>query len=228
MENSIAYKQCYVAFLDILGFSDYVKNNDFDKIHRVLQLLTVEQNASPSFLKMKYDFDFPVNIMLVSDSIILSVEKTIPHALAALTDLCAVFQTELLLNNQMLMRGGISEGDFYLDGTILFGKAYLDAVALEQKKDKNGKGGVPRIVLDSKINLKDTLYVRRDEDGFYFVDYMKMVLKNHFANLKLPKVKKAIECNINNPQIGYKYIWLKNYFNDSINKEGRMTEYLVR
>ena len=31
MENSIAYKQCYVAFLDILGFSDYVKNNDFDK-----------------------------------------------------------------------------------------------------------------------------------------------------------------------------------------------------
>lgn len=217
----MAYKECYVAFIDILGFTNYVENNNFDDVNMVLEFLKVEKNTADSSLKMKYGIPYEsINILLVSDSIILSIEKDIKNSFEAIIWMCACFQASLLINSQMLMRGAISCGEFYIKDTILFGKAYLKAYELERKYK------TPRIIIDEAIDISkmsDKTYVKKDEnDNVLFVDYLNMALKSCGFTYKQTMIEKSIIDNLNvfKYQKEYlKYDWIKDYYNSCTNNE---------
>ena len=102
------YKKCYVAFIDILGFTKYVSENACETIFGTLLTLKIEAITGPNGLKAKYGIEAnDVKILCISDSIIVSIEENVPHAFEAITEMCAVFQAVLLLNCGMLMRGGM-------------------------------------------------------------------------------------------------------------------------
>jgi small basic protein len=221
------YKECYVAFIDILGFSEFVENNDFERISKLLYQLDIEKKCTDPSLKSGYDLPYKsINVLLVSDSIILSIDKTIDNSLDAIIWVCSAFQASLLLNQHMIMRGAISCGDFYIDGTILFGKAYLNAYTLERKYR------TPRIIIDKSIDVNSTYdksFITKDnKDGEYFVDYMESAMRSSIFKYAVSKIKESIICNLNKYKYEdrfIKYDWLKDYYNKTLQAKN---EYLTQ
>ena len=193
------YKKCYVAFIDILGFTKYVSENACETIFGTLLTLKIEAITGPNGLKAKYGIEAnDVKILCISDSIIVSIEENVPHAFEAITEMCAVFQAVLLLNCGMLMRGGISCGDFYMDDSgdigdgILFGPAYNRTVELE-------KGArYPIIKIDENLRISDNAVVnqpfltRSPYDGTVFVDYMSLAKTLSYFSQKMERAAKKI------------------------------------
>jgi hypothetical protein len=91
-----------------------------------------------------------------------------------------------------LIRGGATIGKLYHANGVVFGEAMIDAFELEVRT-----AIYPRIVLSHKITQREewstqTLFVSKDQDGIYTVDYIRMLLFHsaasgvtHTANAKL-------------------------------------------
>ncbi len=150
--NSIAftYKESYVAFLDVLGFKEMVKKNN-GKNNEKLSKYFHEVSKIINDLK---DIDRKRNIgyIVISDSIILTVEKNKNHHAdtKTLRQICIAvskIQKQLALND-IWLRGAISSGKTYFDeqNNQIVGPAYIDAYLLEEDMAK-----YPRVILDNKI-----------------------------------------------------------------------------
>lgn len=214
----MAYKEYYVAFIDILGFSKFVEENNFKKVLRLFNILNVENKCANPSLKSRFGLPYDtLNILVVSDSIILSIEKAINHSLDAIIWMCAAFQASLLLNNKMIMRGAICCGKFYINGTVLFGQAYLEAYRLERKYS------TPRIIIDKAIDVysvKEHAFITKDNtDGEYFVDYMELAMRSAMFKHSVFNIKESIIFNLikhKSDDIYTKYDWLKDYYNKKL------------
>lgn len=227
-----AYKKCYVAFIDILGFTKYVSENTCQTIFGTLLTLKIEAITGPNGLKAKYGIEENnIKILCISDSIIVSIEENVPYAFEAITEMCAVFQAVLLLNCGMLMRGGISRGDFYMDDSggigdgILFGPAYNRTVELE----KGAK--YPIIKIDENLHISDNVIAdqpfltRSPHDGIVFVDYMSLAKTLSYFSQKIERAAKKIVgqikvCN----SVKEKYDWTKRYIVESLGDESIFSE----
>ena len=227
----MGYKKCYVAFIDILGFKRYVSENSCDTVFGTLLTLKIEALTDPDRLKSKYGIDKnDVKVLCVSDSIIVSIEANIPYAFEAITEICAVFQAVLLLNRGMLMRGGISCGDFCMDDSgnigngILFGPAYNRAVELEKVAK------YPIIKIDENIISDDVLanhrlLVKSSHNDTVFVDYMSLAKSLHFFDRKIKiAAKKIIEQAKICDSVKEKHDWTKNYIISSLGDDSIFSE----
>lgn len=160
----------YVAFIDILGFTEMVIR-DCESANPGSIYLPRLKSAIHRALA---DAD-TVNAKIVqfSDSIIVSSDfKPDVETFADFVSLVASLQ-RILFENGILCRGGVSHGRHFSDETLVFSQALIDAYRLETATAKS-----PRIVVS-----KDTvalLYRERvtcdllllDEDGEFFIDFM--------------------------------------------------------
>lgn len=224
-----AYKKCYVAFLDILGFKSLVETTDFSTIYRTLSDTILKAHLNTIALYSQYGINKDdIEVLCVSDSIIISIEERIPHTLEALVFLCGASQLQLLQNKGLLMRGGISCGDFYMDysditgSPILFGSAYNQAVVLEEKRD-----APPRVVVSEILNeivegLDKDIFLKKDSsDGKYFVDFLRHISCAKCTNNDKARAKKCIVKHIENQleaslpfKVNGKYLWTKKYITE--------------
>lgn len=234
--SETGYKECYVAFLDILGFKAFVEENSFERVCGVLSSSEIEAIVNPPALKAKFNMkDNDISVLCISDSIIISIEKSAPNAFEAIVWLCAAFQVAQFLSNGLLMRGGICCGDFYIEYSertgdpVLFGKAYNDAVVLEKE------ARYPRILvskdLEKEVGTTAPLYLTVDsEDGLIFVDYMR-IKKNEkvaggYAKQLAHAAKAIMKLDSQVPGIKEKCDWTKRYINSSIDVDIFSEEYL--
>lgn len=236
MDNNVvsqSYKECYVAFLDILGFKNYVDTNSYDDVYRTLSNLETEAVANPNGAKMIYGIDIrDIKILCISDSVIISIEKSIPHSFEAIVWLCGAFQLALLLNAQLLMRGAISCGKFYMGNSektgqpILFGAAYNKAVELEKEAK------YPRIIMDENtdMNLDESPLLQKDNDGKIYVNYMYRAEKAGAFSFKFPRVAKKIVDQMEKcDAVKGKYAWTKEYIIKSFDDESIFSaEYIAQ
>jgi hypothetical protein len=139
-------------------------------------------------------------------------------------------QLELLLRG-ILFRGGLVVGDVYHKDNIVFGPGMNEAYELESKYAKS-----PRIILTKKtidegfshnpeqntpeMELEHILStVRKDSDGYYFIDYLKQSEEFDFEYdyyVMLNKTKNFFEKELldnKDKNIIEKYLWLKQYYN---------------
>lgn len=133
-----------MAFIDILGFKDIIKeaeNIDSQKLRRLRSLLDsyiqFDHARSPNV-----PADAKPNYLFVSDSIILSA----PLAHANYDGLVIVIMkslevAQMLLNDGYLVRGAIEIGSVWHENSNIFGSAYIAAYQREEKEQ------YPRIVL---------------------------------------------------------------------------------
>jgi len=137
------YSDRYVAFVDILGFSEIVRKTKHDETTvRVVALahaLTAIGSHHPS-LNENDDFQFQT----FSDSIVMS-------SAATLTGLLHIFHSisELnisLLKPGLLTRGAVARGKLHHDRFVMFGPALLDAYGIETTVAK-----YPRVVLSRAV-----------------------------------------------------------------------------
>ena len=138
-------KKHYIAYMDILGYSAYIAENP-DKANEYLQTIAnaiekVKRNVAGLSLVGKNGFNADVDIKCktFSDNILLCMEATdnpdeIRRVIVFLISVASI-QRGLVIEHNLLMRGGITLGELFINNDFVFGKGLIDAVGLEKKAE---------------------------------------------------------------------------------------------
>lgn len=238
------YRNAIVTFLDVLGFRNLIKDESAESINSILEKMSkvaapkADLNDDPyhpvtttfsdcvmriSFTDSKANSDFQIGLLF--------------YELLAL-----VHAQSELIDNDVIVRGGVAFGDIFLEDQRVFGPAMVDAYELESKK-----AIYPRIVISpkwmevlktdrlirSKNNtLKQEFWhihqlVRQDDDGLYFIDYIRAIqselddpeagyilfLKRHSS-----LIKRNLNKHAGQERVLDKYKWLSRYHDELINE----------
>ncbi len=134
------YSDHYVAFLDVLGFSELTRRADTDPAWRAVlrQSIKTLNRTMPRAVE-RTGFRFTQ----FSDSIVMSAAMTL-EGLSTVVQGCQLL-TRNLLSSGILLRGGIASGKLHHDAEMLFGTGLIDAYEFERR------GGPPHIALSELV-----------------------------------------------------------------------------
>lgn len=239
-----SYRLRYVAFLDLLGFKDITREQDCASIKAFFNDIEL----------IKYSFDAPLGdsifgkefiedteFTIMSDSIVIATEDSYA-GLSYLLFLCATIQSRLLTSSSqsLVLRGGISYGNYFKLHDLSFGPAMTAACLLENQAVN------PRVLVDPEIIKRlridgiigqtgiDQYFAELDpfeimikqflttfDDDFYFVDYfnpmelLRLSNSKNFAHNPISTIQQTLQKGINseNERVRQKYIWLRSFFN---------------
>lgn len=223
------YQDCYVAFLDILGFKELLKNDDFDQIYSIFKAIKEFKPRPVVELPIYSEIKFHI----MSDSIIVYVDASKTDSFISLTDVCSQIQMYLLrLEKPILVRGGIARGSLYRENDIIFGSGLSNAYMLE-----NGLAVFPRIIFTeatlnealtnsgySKIWDIHKMFYLKDDDELFYIDFLStFAYSMHFTvkqiedgvqlnNEFYDKVDSFISQHLStetNASVRAKYLWFK-------------------
>ncbi len=233
------YKNSFVGFIDILGFSQTVNSIDtqekFDSVAKVLELLSNIADLINHDNNLFEDFNFTA----ISDSLIVTTPTSNETGLYGLIYILQILQYQLVAKEpHYLIRGYIVNGKVLHKNDFIFGKAYMAAF-----KGEESIGGPPRILIDPKVvDMIEThgtikagkhsksafaLLIQDEYDGCWFIDYMtpkSMVYSIDTDQIKderkeiLRFTEEQIETNKKKIKIYPKYWWLRNYINKTEDK----------
>ena len=251
-KDEYSFEKRVIAFIDILGFKEIIKNES--ERNKILTVLHQLQKNEQSYSKKCCDSPIPIqanvkilehkqitinpDISCYSDNIIISAPISIeeyagyPIPMDDFSNVLntvssAVYQLQIqLLIHGFAMRGGISYGDVHISqNRIIVGTPVSDAIEAEQKC-----AIYPRVIFtkDFLDHLGEAIYrrlfVKRDVDGMYFVDYLGSFFEFNNESQFLPsaqKIRTVIDNNIhassNNIGRQAKWFWLANQFDDNVN-----------
>ncbi len=243
------YKNCYVAFLDILGFKNLLKNENCDAIKRIYDTII---DFEPHPLIKGREVYKDVNYYIMSDSIVVYINYQVEDSFMALAEVCLQIQIKLATcNPPILIRGAIEKGPLFCEGSIIYGEGLSKAYVLESTLAK-----YPRIIFTGEtreVALQNTgkLYVfdynqmfyKFDDDMLYYIDYLNTF--DYIPSLKVKTVPEVIDFdNIHferlfnfveerlgtetNPSIREKYTWLRNKILLEIENKPNVKEYFER
>jgi hypothetical protein len=233
------YQNRVCLFLDILGFSEHVKQttdkegNEITKkvleIGNLLQLLPIKMRSFG-------DSSTDRQITQFSDSIVVSFQLTDKNAFIRLLDDIMKIVVNFVLKGY-LVRGGITYGKLLHQNNIVFGPAMIAAYELESKI-----AIYPRIIFDKElvvelirngdIGLKELFndeiessnFWKEDFDGKYYLNYLKgskiYLDESDYYNSFLPTLRDFITTalrNRSNQSVRAKYGWLRTKFNEQLN-----------
>ncbi len=164
------YIEGYVAFIDILGFSQFVsEENNGDKTEKLFSFVDkfcYLFNTSPN-LKVKVSF--------FSDSIVLSSEN-FANLIAPIYIAESFLKSELGL----LFRGGITKGKYYNTNGVTFGPAVVKAYNLEESAKYS------RVIIDDIVvnEQEDCFEIFKDIDGKYCLNLSSFIVvkSNKYGN----------------------------------------------
>ena len=229
-KSTTKYEERIVAFVDILGFSSMVSKSEInsDEYERIKHALDTIQ-----LVKKRAD-NVVAKVTTFSDSIVLSYPITGRDPLFYILIDLVHLQLDLLQQG-ILVRGGIAKGKVRHVQEMVFGPAMVAAYDLESKY-----AVYPRIIVEKEVvdwekdNYRKQLYgsnsdindleelLKRDEyNDVYYIDILRQRQEvDYFDDFiaMLHKVHSTIIDGLNNNSktVVMKYIWLKNYFNDVI------------
>lgn len=187
MNNEVKYENRLVAFIDILGFSEIVKQSkgNNDKINLIysvlnylkdweasenwdLKLIEIEEDAQKRGVS-NFDITGKTNSTSFSDSIVVSVkvENNINEMTSTLIANLAYIGA-ILIEQGILFRGGLTIGDLIHNefGTV-FGQGLIDAYLLESKSAK-----YPRIILSDKLIKQLNYPLETKKDRYPYHQYI--------------------------------------------------------
>lgn len=159
--NKESYTDCYVAFLDILGFRDEVllkgQCKDILEIFRGIRdygsnmKRAGEQTDIAKVGKAAED----LRIKIMSDSIVFAILVSVEYSLSMLLYVTGDVQGRLMEREErrIFTRGGIARGEFYIDEDIMFGEGLVRAYELE------GEAKYPRVIIKKEVTNE---YLKRN------------------------------------------------------------------
>ena len=221
------YTECFVAFIDILGFKNIINRETCDYIAHIFDAIrgTTDLFHDYNFTSINSESMKKLKIKVMSDSICVFVEKEVKDAFATLLIACASFQAELLhcMPKPIMLRGAIVSGDIADQGETVYGPALTMAYLMEQNNAK-----VPRIIITKELlddvsscNSGDSTTCRLiqnmtfcDSDAFYVLDCFKFlaVLDYKSGGEDLKRVKSYTEEMLNrtiDESIRQKYLYVQ-------------------
>ncbi|MGL2965672.1 hypothetical protein [Flavobacterium sp. XGLA_31] len=198
----------FVAFLDILGYSNMVKSDlegpagEEKYFHKLIQLHK-ETNG------LKYD-NLEFTLIQFSDSIIISAPYN-PDTFHSFSKLIAEYQYKLLLNG-IPIRGGITYGKHYYKDDFLFSSALIDAYSIESKLAR-----YPRIILSDDLyellnsNGVNLEYIAYD-NNYKIIDFLHNTKIDEAEKIIINDLVSKLENN-KSETVSEKGLWLKEYLN---------------
>ena len=233
------YSDSFVAFLDILGFKEYVMKNSYKYVDDLCKDILCFSNLllkSPSKYFTKEMLD-TVTVNIISDSIVISVPKSTRRSLEILLLTVNTIVINILREYHLLCRGGIYEGYYHSEENIAFGPALVQAYLLQENIAVNPRIIMPRHVYDVYCvtchdkamieDLYDLIQIEADEE-FFIADYIGFSLRRYaydvvngvipqiYAKSLFWSIKNLVEdelaCNTNK-RVRDKYIYFRNYYN---------------
>lgn len=166
-------KKHYIAYMDILGYSDYIEKNP-DKTNDFLQTVAeaidkIKKNVCyiSTIGKNGFKADIEIKCKTFSDNILLCMEvsndsneisRIIPFLISA-----ATIQKGLTIEHELLVRGGVTIGDLYIDNDLVFGKGLIDAVRLEHQAEN------PCIIVSQELQNHIEKLIDVNDDGYKII-----------------------------------------------------------
>lgn len=232
------YYKGLVTYFDVLGFSEQIRTKDCGQIHKVLDVFSYH-----SVEDTNGEEEDCLKTFIFSDCVVRFVDlntKFYPanNPFLELINLIRI-QGELI-NQGIVIRGGITYGEFYFDSKkhFIYGPGIVRAVALEKLAK------FPRIVVDSYIlklvesnasfkmphhtseyELQQVKSVLRTEDQVY-LNYFK-VFQDEVDDIEsygvwMDKHRSLILNGLLSEDISTreKYQWLKKYHNEIVSEYG--------
>lgn len=157
-----------ISYLDILGGKNLIENdvnneclNKINKLYKYTLTLLKKNNENES----KKFF-----IKIFSDNILIALKTSNKiddrrHSLLKIRDI-VIDYTEKAIKLGFLIRGAITEGEFFSNDILVFGKALVEAVEMENKL-----AIYPRIIVKEEIvGLLSEKYFHKCNDGLYMVN----------------------------------------------------------
>ena len=219
-ELNLPLKDYYICYFDILGYRAFFENNPEEHKKFLVEILLALGDIEAEIRRK-------IDIRTYSDNFLLFFEKANFDEYTALKIFCQLIQKvqiKLLMNFKILIRGGITKGEFFADNRIVFGEGLIKAVNLEEKDAK-----FPRVVVDQKsfsMAIEELIkagLLNRDSDEQVYVNYLDSegVLslvkgKCEFLINKYGKYHtnvKDISKVLQTEKTISKYLWLLMYFN---------------
>lgn len=223
--SNLEYTESYIAFIDMLGFKDFLSNHSCSEIRRIFDLVIEKYECVNLYnlLGNNQKSTSVIHTKIISDSICLHVKAEHVFNLLHLIIVCKQLQQMFLdFEVPVLLRGGIVEGNIYADEISVYGPGLTKAYLLEQKDAKN-----PRIIITGETlsplfdfirgdanNLSGLMLVEnvcKDADSYYIVDY----LNGYGSKARLIDF---IEKNLNSTidySVREKYLYLSNYLGNN-------------
>jgi hypothetical protein len=228
----------YVAFLDVLGFSEMVGKEDTTRLqiyfNKVLDAFEVFDKEKATIQKL-----------MVSDSIILIAPKTKVDFKILIRAIQSI-QT-YLIKEGIILRGAVSKGKVYYDETnkLIVGQGYIRAYKLEAEAIYPRVIIDPAIILDiaeDRIRFFAEMSVMNEADAMkniplidnrtnspledaISVDYAGRILTEAYNNddtKDLKEIYEFVRKNLYSNQATYsKYLWLKNHFAEKLADYGK-------
>lgn len=205
---TIELKHHYVAFLDILGFSNMVLSDiGTDNPSNLGKLYSCHQRAAGIFSENP-----SCQITQFSDSIVLAMPY-IRESFEWFARKVGEYQ-RLLLDEGLLCRGGIVINKHFNNGTFTFSAGVIDAYMLESTVAR-----YPRVVISQDLlglvypdqpTLPD--FIIKEQDNIAFIDYLGITKNNGRENLEqnISSIVDKLFSNVNT-SLNEKGIWLSSY-----------------
>ena len=184
-KKKIRYEKRVIAFVDILGFKEIVKNSEKDdsKLKIILdslrfikskekpsewdlKLIDIEEDAQKKGVN-KFDISKKTCCTCFSDSIVISIKiekNNINELVSTLVANLSFIGAKLMIEG-ILLRGGITFGNLiHTEDGLIMGQALIDAYKLESNVAK-----YPRILLSKKLlgKLNYPLATKRDRYPYH-------------------------------------------------------------
>lgn len=205
---AIELRQHYVAFLDVLGFSEMVAEDVRSNDQRNLAKLFKCHQAAANI----FSDDPDCAVTQFSDSIVVSK----PYDAGAFNwfvTRVARYQ-RLLLDEELLCRGGISVNKHFSNGSFTFSAGLIDAYKVESRLAR-----YPRVVVSKEVmdlifpdSTKIPKNLAREDDGLLFVDYIGY--SRRIKPTKLLSVVKSVVTTLitsDTASVREKGLWLASY-----------------
>ncbi|MEN6641401.1 MAG: hypothetical protein ABFE08_03035 [Armatimonadia bacterium] len=241
------YGDRYVAYLDIMGYSELVREagrsaNPMATIDRVREAVSKVQLDHGRF----HDWGAleGVTTKVFSDSIIISSPGDQRGCFDAIRWTMNVVAR--LAHRDLWLRGAITFGAHYDEGGVLFSPALVKAYEMEQKDAFYPRVLVTQSVIQTCRAEPDTdrrewllSAIQRDHDRAYFLNYLALIMpgairqsdEHQLLWTHKAHIEDRLKKHRNQPRIAAKYGWLADYHNRfcerALDDEGART-YLIK
>ncbi|CAH0352505.1 hypothetical protein [Aquabacterium sp. CECT 9606] len=210
--DGLNLKQHFVAFLDLLGFTEMVEA-DLRGAHQnnLAKLFRCHQSAGVVFRD-----DVNCSIIQFSDSIVISMPYS-AEKFEWFVSRVADYQ-RLLLDEHLLCRGGIAVNKHFSNGSFTFSAGLIEAYKVESRIARYPRVVVSPDVLDLIFPDRTDIpkHLVKEDDGLFFVDYIGLTKRR--KPVLLTRTLGAVVSNLSlntSPSVREKGLWLASY-SDSV------------
>lgn len=235
-KRRVEYEPMLVSYVDILGFGELIRTKSAGEISRILRVFN-EETRPPQFRDDIPDMPRQEHVSFSDlNMTVTPLQKPGNQGIVFNQFLRLVrAQSILLVDEGVLIRGGISVGPATKSYRKYYGPAVIQAYTLEQRKP-----GHPRILVDPSVmreiehnprlwmhDRKDEIKTARgfiaydEEDGTAFIDYLRVALGEVLDSQWVLDqhdhlIRQRLAQYASNDSIRPKYEWLRGYHDSTV------------